>query len=201
MTSYQSFSPRIQRTIIGATIVQEVERFHLTSIPIITQWIISAAMILLDPLITSSRKLAMKLPYSYREKRTRKSRISARSKRTKRWNGRRKDGEGIAGKICPDKRAFFVEKFIITPGDRENNLTVIMHGLWVNRASLSQISASERGLMTVRSLNKYTSETIFIWITLENHLYASYKLWFSATRVFDYGFLYIKINGFFKISL
>lgn len=72
------------------------------------------------------------------------------------WGGDR------VGKICPDKRAFFVEKFIITPGDRENNLTVIMHGLWVNRASLSQISASERGLMTVRSLNKYTSETIFI---------------------------------------
>lgn len=124
-------------TIIEASIAQEVERFHLASIPIITQWI-SVAMILLDPLITSSRKLAMKLPYSYREKRTRKSRISAHSKRTKRWNGRRKDREGMAGKICPDKRAFFVEKFIITPGDRENNLTVIIYGLWVNRASLSR---------------------------------------------------------------
>lgn len=28
----------------------------------------------------------------------------------------RMGGEGMAGKICPDKRAFFVEKFIITPG-------------------------------------------------------------------------------------
>lgn len=105
-----------------------------------------------QPLITSLRKLAIKLQYR-REKRTGKSRISPLSKRRRVERG--EDG-GRSGKFAPIKERSPLAKFIITPWngrnraeirgipDRENNLSVIIYGFPVNGASRRDVCLRTR---------------------------------------------------------